>query len=86
MASERIIFEVNGARFVADTAAGPDQCSRCEMPRHGKTCVWSMVCSNVLAGAVFKREKPAGGHDTAAKAAKAEAMAEIYQGGGYTGD
>lgn len=87
MAHERIIFEVDAERFVADTAAGPGLCKGCEMPRHGKTCVWSMVCSNVLNGAIFKREKSGGNdHGTERRDTVADAMAEIYNGGGYTGD
>lgn len=101
MEANRIIVEIEGCRLVADSAIGPGLCSRCEMPRRGKTCVWSMVCSNVTNGAIFRRARDTGGdqatkrRDTVGDQATelldtvadtvADAMAEIYNGG-YAGD
>ena len=81
----RIEVEINGARYIADSTAGPGRCADCAIPRRGKSCPWSLVCANVTEGAHFKRVNTGEAAGTGEER-KAEKMAEMYKQNRYNGD
>lgn len=84
----RITVEINGVTYTADSTAGPGRCGDCTIPHKGKACVWSMVCANVVDGAVFKVTQPHPGTPEGGgeKTEREDPRIEMYQKNRYNGD
>lgn len=83
-----VIVVKDGQVFRAKTSDGRGACRDCELSKGGRTCVWSMVCSNVTNGARFKRYKTSADRkaEKEAEEARAKSMMQSYEKRGWNGD
>lgn len=83
-----VIVIKQGQVFRAKTSDGKGACRDCELGKGGRTCIWSMVCSNVTNGARFRRyETPAERKaKKEAEEARQAALMASYNKRGWNGD